>query len=35
MKKTSSLMSMGIWARLQTRFNNKLGFVASYRGVHG
>ena len=28
MKKTFSLMSMRIWARLQTRFNNKLGFTA-------
>ena len=32
----SSPMSMGIWARLQTNFHNKLGFAAPvYYGVYG
>ncbi len=32
----SSPMSMGIWARLETRFHNKLGFAAPvYYGVYG
>jgi subtilase family serine protease len=32
----SSPMSMGIWARLETHFNNKLGFAAPvYYGVYG
>ena len=32
----SSPMSMGIWARLQTHFHNKLGFAAPvYYGVYG
>lgn len=32
----SSPMSMGIWARLQTHFTNKLGFAAPvYYGVYG
>ena len=32
----SSPMSMGLWARLETNFNNKLGFAAPvYYGVYG
>ena len=32
----SSPMSMGMWSRLQTNFNNKLGFAAPvYYGVYG
>ncbi|MBV8530615.1 MAG: S8/S53 family peptidase [Candidatus Eremiobacteraeota bacterium] len=32
----SSPMSMGVWARLETKFNNKLGFAAPvYYGVYG